>query len=414
MPTARLVLVQHWGGRVTDRIAIIGGLGHVGLPLGIWLASSGHPTSLHDLSVEKRRMVRAGRMPFIEDGAEEMLYRVSLEGMLTVPDSAESVSDVDTVILTIGTPLDEYQNPRLSVVLDCISELLPYLRDGQHLMLRSTVFPGTTRRVDQFLRGSGKSIDVSFCPERIVQGHAIRELRELPHIVSGCTPEAVRRAKAIFQRISGQETYEACVEITPEEAELTKLMLNSWRYIQFAVANEFLQIADEKGCNYDRIRHAMTWRYPRGESLPGPGFAAGPCLLKDTMQLAASVPGRFQLGQAARQVNEGLPEFIVEKLADKLGELRGKTVAILGMAFKGENDDTRDSLSFKLKKLLQFAGAYVLCSDEYAARPEWVTAEQAVSKADAVVVGAPHKAYEGIKADCPVVDVWGITRKVAA
>jgi UDP-N-acetyl-D-mannosaminuronic acid dehydrogenase len=390
------------------RLAIIGA-GHVGAPFGAVAADVGIHTLLWDTNKATLAAYREGRMPFLEHGAEDVLRRTIGKTLFTAESASELAACTD-IVLTIGTPLDEYQNPRLSVVIDCISDLLPYLRDGQHLMLRSTVFPGTTRRVDAFLRGAGRRIDVSFCPERIVQGHAITELRELPHIVSGCTPDAARRAKAIFQRISGQELYDACVEVTPEEAELTKLMLNSWRYIQFAVANEFLEIADEKGCNYDRIRHAMTWRYPRGESLPGPGFAAGPCLLKDTMQLAASVPGRFQLGQAARQVNEGLPEFIV----GKLGNVNGKTVAILGMAFKGENDDTRDSLSFKLKRLLEFGGANVRCSDEYARADGWFTVGDAVAGADAVVIGAPHQRYRGLKVACELIDVWGVTRKAAA
>lgn len=401
---------------MNSNIAIIGGLGHVGLPLGIVLADSGFRVALWDLSEEKAYKVTTGDMPFVEYGAPELLRRVIDNRTLWCsPNANAAVSEASTIIVTIGTPLDEHQNPRLEAVLNCISELLPYLRDGQHIMLRSTVFPGTTRRVDQFLKGAGKKIDVSFCPERIVQGHAIKELRELPHIVSGCTPEAVTRAKATFQKLSGSDLYDASIEVTPEEAELTKLMLNAWRYISFGAANQFHAIADKLGADYGQIQKAMTWRYPRGESLPGPGFAAGPCLVKDTMQLVAAAPDGFQLGVAARQANEGQPALIVAKLKREMGSLSGKTVGILGMAFKNDIDDTRDSLSFKLKKLLEFQGARVLCSDEFATGDGWVSKEEATG-GDAAVVAVAHSAYRGlvVPGRLRVIDLWGCVRRAAA
>jgi UDP-N-acetyl-D-mannosaminuronic acid dehydrogenase len=393
-------------------VAVVGGNGHVGLPVSLVAADSGFRVAACDINPKARGLVRSGRMPFVEYGAEPVLAR-TLGKTLFVPEPeefGEAYASADTIIVTIGTPLDEYLNPRLEPVINVMSELLPHLRDGQHIMLRSTVFPGTTRRVNDYLRGAGKKIDVSFCPERIVQGYAIKELRELPHIVSGCTPEAIKRARKIFQQISGSEVYEASVVVEPEEAELTKLFLNSWRYIQFAAANEFYGITEARGLNYERIRHAMTWRYPRGESLPKPGFAAGPCLLKDTMQLAAAVPDGFLLGQAARLVNEGLPEVII----GQLGDVHGKTVAILGMAFKANIDDTRDSLSFKLKKLLEFAGARVVCSDEHATGEGWLSMGDAIGIADAVVIGAPHDRYRSLRISGPkVIDVWGVTKEAA-
>ena len=389
------------------------GSGHVGLPFGASTAAANYRTLLVDKNRPMLERVKRGEMPFVEHGAEEVLRRV-IGKTLFVADSLAEISDVEHIVVTIGTPLDEHQNPRLDVVFDCIAELLPYLRDGQHIMLRSTVFPGTTRRVDSFLKGAGKRIDVSFCPERIVQGHAIKELRELPAIVSGCTPEAVTRAKAIFQKLSGSDLYDASIEVTPEEAELAKLYLNAWRYIQFAAANQFYAIAGRLGADYEAVRKAMTWRYPRGESLPGPGFAAGPCLVKDTMQLVAAAPDGFQLGVAARLVNEGQPALLVEKLKTELGGLSGKTVGILGMAFKGDIDDTRDSLSFKLKKLLEFQGATVLCSDEFATGDGWVSKEDAAG-GDAVVVGVAHSAYRGlvVPGRTVVVDLWNVLGRAA-
>jgi UDP-N-acetyl-D-mannosaminuronic acid dehydrogenase len=383
-------------------IAIIGGLGHVGLPLGAILADSGYTVGLYDLSIEKRSLVRAGKMPFIEHGADDLLPRLIADGSLQVVDTLEEAARARIIVVTIGTPLDEYQNPRLDPVFRLARELKGHLMPGQHVMLRSTVFPGTTRQLAKFLSDTGA--EVSFCPERIVQGHAIRELRELPQIVSGAGPGSAETAAAVFHRM-GVTTITCLVE----EAELAKLYLNAWRYIQFAAANQFYQIATDRGLDYSKIYEAMTSGYERGKALPKPGFAAGPCLLKDTMQLAAATPNGFQLGRAAALVNEGLPEFILRKLQRLGGALDHATVGILGMAFKADIDDTRDSLSFKLKKLLEFAGCRVLCSDEYATGEGWVTKEELLEKSNVVIVGTPHAAYAGLKVPSGThgVDIWG-------
>jgi UDP-N-acetyl-D-mannosaminuronic acid dehydrogenase len=385
---------------VTNRIAIIGGLGHVGLPFGLVLASVGYEV----VAIDRKAAEFTGRVPFVEHGAQELLDSLP-DGAWTTTASPAACRDADTIIVTIGTPLDEHQNPRLGVVLDCLGELLPYLRNGQHIMLRSTVFPGTTRRVNSFLMGAGLEVHVSFCPERIVQGHAIRELRELPAIVSGCTAAARDHAVGLFAKIS----HINCVQVEPEEAELAKLMLNSWRYIQFGAGNQFYAIAQRLGVNYAEVMRAMKSGYPRARDLPGPGFAAGPCLAKDTLQLSAAAP-EFRLGTEAWHANERMPELVLEMLAER-GIGPGSTVGILGMAFKADNDDTRESLSFKLKKLLEFRGIEVLCSDEHAVGVGWVSREQLVELSHAIVIGVPHAAYRGLDlGERVVVDLWGVTK----
>jgi UDP-N-acetyl-D-mannosaminuronic acid dehydrogenase len=210
------------------------------------------------------------------------------------------------------------------------------------------------------------------------------------------------RVKDLFDRI-GVES----LEVELEEAELTKLFLNAWRYIQFAVGNQFYTMATERGLDYRRIYHAMTHHYKRGD-LPGPGFAAGPCLLKDTMQLAAAYRNQFFLGHAAMMVNEGLPGFLVDALERDTGSPRGKKVGILGMAFKKDIDDTRDALSFKLKKILLFRGATVLCSDEFAHDPSFVSKEQLIASCNIIIVGVPHTAYRElmVPSHIHVVDLW--------
>ena len=277
------------------------------------------------------------------------------------------------------------------------------MRDGALVVLRSTVYPGTTEYVAQRLEEHGRQVDLTFCPERIAEGHALEELRSLPQIVGADDDRAAERAEAMFAQL-GVKT----IRTTSREAELAKLFTNTWRYMKFAVANQFFMIADQAGVDYTNVLRAIREDYPRARDLPGPGFAAGPCLFKDAMQLAAFTTDHFPLGQAAMQVNEGLPQYIVSALQRRYGTLRGKTVGILGMAFKAESDDTRASLSFKLRRLLNWAGARVLATDPYVQDHRLVPLDQVLADSDILVLGAPHAAYRGLEiGGKDVVDVWG-------
>jgi UDP-N-acetyl-D-mannosaminuronic acid dehydrogenase len=244
---------------------------------------------------------------------------------------------------------------------------------------------------------------VAFCPERIAEGQAMQELHELPQIVSARNPAAVERAASLFGTLTDQ-----IIPIGVEEAELAKLFTNTWRYMKFAVANQFFMIADQAGVDYTNVLRAIREDYPRAADLPGPGFAAGPCLFKDAMQLAAFTSDHFPMGQAAMQVNEGLPAYIVNALERRYGGLQGRTVGILGMAFKAESDDVRASLSYKLRKLLSWSGAHVLATDPYVQDDRLVPVETVVRDSDVLVLGAPHKTYRSLQiGGKDVVDVWG-------
>jgi UDP-N-acetyl-D-mannosaminuronic acid dehydrogenase len=256
------------------------------------------------------------------------------------------------------------------------------------------------------LETDGQSWHIAYCPERIAQGYAIRELATLPQLVAGLTEKAIDDACALFSTIAPK-----LIRVTMEEAELAKLFSNAWRYIQFAVANQFYMMSTEIGVDYDSVRKAMIDGYGRAATLPGAGFAAGPCLLKDTMQLAAFQRNHFLLGHAAMMINEGLPDFLVHTLS-QTRDLATSKVGILGMAFKGDIDDTRASLSYKLGKRLRFHGATVFYSDEFARDPTFVSKEELVAKSDVVIVGAPHTAYRELEIPPGVelVDLWGILR----
>jgi UDP-N-acetyl-D-mannosaminuronic acid dehydrogenase len=307
------------------------------------------------------------------------------------------------VIITIGTPIDEFLNPVRKVIQDCVDALLPYLTDGQLLVLRSTVFPGTTDWIDGYLQRQGRRLKVAFCPERVVQGKGVKELKETPQIISGTTEAAAQAAAKLFSPIACE-----LVMATPREAEFAKLFNNAYRYIEFAIANQFYQISKAAGLDYRQVAHAMKHNYPRARGIPTPGLAAGPCLFKDTMQLLAFAQNQFSLGNAAMLVNEGLVLHIVDDL-DQRYDLAGMTVGLLGMAFKAEIDDTRASLSYKFKKALLPLAAAVLTTDPFVTTdPELLALDDVIARSDLLILCAPHAAYRELDfAGKPVVDVWG-------
>ncbi|HEY7701843.1 MAG TPA: nucleotide sugar dehydrogenase [Candidatus Limnocylindrales bacterium] len=385
-------------------VVVLGGGGHVGLPLSLTLADAGLCVGIYDTNQATLDRIAAGEMPFLETGAEDLLRKILPTGRLELGASGSMIERADTLIVVVGTPVDEFLGPSMTVFEHVVNQVAPHLRDGSLVVLRSTVYPGTTAYVRQHLAAAGCRVDVAFCPERIAEGHALEELRTLPQIIGADDDRAAERATALFRRL-----VDKTVRTSTKEAELAKLFTNTWRYMKFAVANQFLMIADQAGVDYTNVLRAIREDYPRAADLPGPGFAAGPCLFKDAMQLAAFTADHFPMGQAAMQVNEGLPAYIVAALERRYGGLAGKTVGILGMAFKAESDDTRASLSYKLRKLLSWAGARVLATDPYVDDDRLVTLECVLDESDVLVLGAPHTAYRGLRiGGKDVVDVWGV------
>ncbi|HMJ38691.1 MAG TPA: nucleotide sugar dehydrogenase [Verrucomicrobiae bacterium] len=385
-------------------MVVVGGCGHVGLPLALSLADCGYKVGIDDIDASKVAYVKAGNVPFLENGADALLKKLLPTGRLELASDPSLVESTDTVILVIGTPIDEFMNPSVRIFDKVLDELMPHLKNTTMIVLRSTVFPGTSESVERRLRAAGIQADVVFCPERIAEGHALEELRTLPQLVGASSDRAFEKASRLFERL-GVST----VRTTPLEAELAKLLTNTWRYMKFAIANQFFQIAHRSGVDYNNVLDAIRHEYPRAADLPGPGFAAGPCLLKDTMQLSAYTPDHFPMGQAAMQINEGLPNYIVDTLNSRKS-LQGRTVGILGMAFKGESDDPRASLSYKLRKLAAFKGARVICTDPFIEDPSFESLESVLRDSDVLVIAAPHRAYRTLELDGrEVVDIWGIT-----
>jgi UDP-N-acetyl-D-mannosaminuronic acid dehydrogenase len=390
-------------------LVIVGGCGHVGLPLGLAFARQGYPVDLLDTSAERVAQVNRGRMPFHEDDAEPLLKQMIEAGLVKATTDAAVLEGAAAVIVTIGTPVDEYLDPSVSPFDRAMNDLLDRVRTGQLLVLRSTVFPGMTDRLARQLERRGQAdVDLAYCPERIVQGQSLSELERLPQLVAGATPRAAERAAALFRAVCPKVLF-----LRPVEAELAKLFCNAWRYINFAIANQFYVMARHFEADFHTIYAALREDYPRMQSLARPGFAAGPCLLKDTMQLGAFNHGSFVLGQAAMMINEGLPYLIVQDIK-RAYPLADMTVGILGMAFKPNSDDPRSSLSYKLRKVLLLECRSVLCTDPFVDDTELTPLAEVLDKADLLIVGTPHNDYRGLKCRQPLIDVTNTIRKEPA
>jgi UDP-N-acetyl-D-mannosaminuronic acid dehydrogenase len=384
------------------KICIVGGCGHVGIPLGLAFASKGQDVTLVDVNPKSVDDINKAKLPFKEDGASELL-KAHIGRNLRATGDVDVVKSKDVVVFVTGTPVDEHLNPKIHDVIKVLNAYLPLLNKRQLIILRSTIFPGVTRIVEETLKAKLGVANLAFCPERIVQGKGIEEIFNLPQLVSGVNEKSEKSAAKLFSVIAPK-----IIKITPEEAELAKLMTNAWRYLEFAIANQFYMMVEKQGLDFYRIFDAMKEDYPRAKHFAGAGLAAGPCLFKDTMQLSAFHNNEFFLGHSAMLVNEGLPNFLVSQLEGKMGSLKGRRIGIMGLAFKPDNDDIRESLSFKIKKLLEMKMAEVLITDEFV--PNTMPIEDFVKKSDGVILGVPHTAYRKLKIKKPYVDCWGCWR----
>jgi len=387
------------------RIVIVGGGGHVGLPLSLALANVGFSVTAFDISTDVVEMLNSAQVPFIEKGAEDLLRKVLGNKSFKASDQPNCLLTADVVIVVIGTPVDEHLSPDPNTVVASIQELSPYLNIDQLLVLRSTVFPGVSKKISEYLAHALPGIDLAYCPERIVEGNALFELTSLPQIIGVSEDPTFARASLIFEQL-GVST----VKCSMEEAELAKLYTNVWRYIKFAIANQFWMMSNDLNVDYENVRHAISFEYPRAADIPGAGFAAGPCLFKDTMQLSALVQQNFPLGQSAMMINEGTPGYVVSRLERKY-KLNELTVGILGMAFKGDVDDVRSSLAFKLRKLLAFKCKEVLMHDPFVLDKRFVDYEEIIEKSDILIIGAPHSLYKLLDTNKPVIDIWNLLQK---
>ena len=380
-------------------ITIIGGAGHIGLPLGILFADKGINVTLYDKNYYAVKKINNSQLPFMEDGGNELLKKNKKRIFATT--NKNSISKSDIIIVCIGTPVKN-NKPDLFYFFKLFKEIKNLLNPDQLLIIRSSIYPGTCEKILKFLGNKFKNI--SYCPERVVQGKSISELPKLPQVISGISNNSILKSRALFRLICKKTIITSILE-----AELIKLFSNAWRYINFSISNEFYMICENLGVDFNTLRKNMINGYERNKNIPTAGFAAGPCLYKDTTQLNAFLKKSFSLGSISTKINQGLPDFIYKKLLSKFkDQLKSKTIGILGITFKGDIDDVRDSLALELLKLLKKHKLNVIFSDEYASLKKNVSKEKLISKSDIIIIGSPHTIYKKLKISKNkyLVDIW--------
>jgi UDP-N-acetyl-D-mannosaminuronic acid dehydrogenase len=397
----------------TSRSVSVIGLGRVGLPLALCFADRGLSVLGVDQDQTVLDSIRAGRMPFSEAGTQEMLDRVIASGRLDLAERAVEATRADDIVITIGTPSFSHIESDLRQVRAAVDDLLPMLRPGHALILRSTIAPGTTEFVAGYLEKRrqlrvGEDLFVAHAPERIAAGRFVEEISTLPCIVGGVGEASTERAASTFSVFGAP-----IVRTTPVQAELAKIWTNILRYTTFALPNLLMMDCERYGANVFEVIDLINRDYPRG-GIARPGMTAGTCLRKDFAfsEERSAAPGMLL---AVSRVNESVPLFLVEGIKRRIGPLSNRKVAVLGLTFKRDTDDERDSLSPKLIRLLERELADVAVCDPHAPSPTQPL-DQAVADADVVIVATNHSAFEGRAAlaeivdgassDCLLVDPW--------
>lgn len=392
------------------KVTVIGAGGHVGLPFSLVVADAGHIVYGVDLNEKLILKLNSGIVPYIEHGAEELLRKHTSEGNIVFTTNASMIKESDVVAIMLGTPVDEENNPRLDDLFNFVDNtLIPNMKKDTLVMLRSTVSPGTTEILRDRIEEKtgwveGTDFYLAFVPERVLQTKGIEETANLPALVGAFSEKSYLKACNFLNTFIDNELF----YLTPREAEIGKLMTNMFRYVTFALANEFWMIGEKQGVNMHRIINAVNFGYERNAiPLPGPNVG-GPCLFKDGRFLLSDIPFA-DLIQTSFHINEGMPDYIFNRI--KALNPKVRTVLILGATFKKDCDDTRNSLSYKMKKVCKKNGAEVYMWDDYVSWPKNKSFPYR-DYFDAVIVMTPHTGTEakwplnGFNDDCIMVDIW--------
>ena len=384
-----------------NHISIIGGAGHVGLPLGLAFAEKKFNVHLIDTNLRYLNMIKNNQMPFYEVGAKNLLKKVNKKKLFHYESNLKNLNCSKYIIICIGTPINKNLKPDLKGFYLLINMLRKKIKKDQILIIRSSVLPGTNVKIKKILKN--KNNNIVYGPERIVQSKSLIELPKLPQILACENKNAFIESKNLFKKIT-----KIIIETSILEAELIKLYSNANRYINFAIANQLYTLCHYHNLDFERIRDIMQLGYERNLNLTKAGLTAGPCLVKDTMQLKHFTKSNFELGSAAMKINERIPNIIIEKLK-KIKNYKKKKIGVLGLAFKGETDDIRDSLSITLLNKLKKLKLKILQSDEYFKNKNNVSRKELITKSNIIIIG-PHNAYKkmNISKQKKIIDIWNI------
>jgi UDP-N-acetyl-D-mannosaminuronic acid dehydrogenase len=396
----------------TADVAVIG-LGRIGLPLALSFADRGLDVIGIDNDPSRLQAVREGRMPFEETGAQEVLGRVHANGALSLSERVVDAAAARQIVITLGTPSFSHIEIDMRDIRSALDDLLGVLEPGHSLILRSTVAPGTTEFVAGYLakhRGFeiGQEVFVAHAPERIAAGRFLAEIDTLPCIIGGVGARSGEVVAELFGAF-----HAPIVQTTPVQAELAKIWANILRYTNFALPNLLMMDCERYAANVFEVIDLINRDYPRG-GIAQPGLTAGTCLRKDFTfsEERSAAPGMLL---AVSRVNESVPLFLLEGAKRRLGTLANRRVAVLGLAFKADTDDERDSLAHKLIRLLERELADVQVHDPHVTTPT-LSFEEAVDGAELVIVASNHSEFcdtralaaiaERAAADCLIVDPW--------
>lgn len=396
-----------------SKVAVIGAGGHVGFPFSLVVADAGHEVYGIEINEGLCAALNAGIIPYVEYGAEKIFDGLLTSGkIMFTPDSSE-IRDCDIIAIMIGTPVDGEGNPRLDDILDYVKfDLAINMKKGQLIILRSTVAPGTTEIIKRELEKAtrmkeGEDFFLVFCPERVAQSHGIEESKKFPQLIGAFCGESYDMARDFFASFNDGATF----FLTPREAEVGKLITNMYRYVNFALANEFFMIADKQGVDIHKVINAANYEYGRmAVPLPGPNVG-GPCLFKDGKFLLTDIHFA-DLIQTSFHINEGMPDYIFNRIKGINPSIGN--ILILGLTFKANCDDTRNSLSYKLIKVCKKNGVQYTAIDPYVADHNYSIDDLMLNKYDAVILMTPHNEFKddhmeyfkGLRNDCIIVDIW--------
>lgn len=396
-----------------EKISIIG-LGRVGLPLALTFAEKGF--YVYGVDVDKNRvlLINSGKMPFLEEGADVLLEKHIGKNVIATTDLQSATQNSQVIILTLGTPVDEHLNPIFSQIESVIQSIVPILHAGQLIVLRSTVSPGTTEYLKRYIEKNtkwkiGQDIFLAFCPERIAEGKSIEEIPIIPQLIGTLEKASGQKAETLFKKLTPE-----IIHSDARSVELAKLYCNMYRYINFAIANEFMMITQQHERDIHEIITLVNKDYKRG-GLKSPGFAAGPCLYKDGFFLVNKTPFA-ELITTAWKINESVPAYLIEEIKKQIS-LIDKKVAILGLAFKKNIDDNRNSLAYRARKIFIAEGAKVALHDPYI---EPGNLQNILKDAEVVLIAMNHDAYKELTIEKirdytnkePIIcDVWNLLGK---
>lgn len=382
------------------KVGIIGGAGHVGLPLSLTLSLKGFNVLIIDDNYSAINKIKKCHPPFLETNLKENLKKVisKKKYLLNFSSKISSIFDCEQIIICIGTPISKDLKPQNQTILKLFSNMKKYLNKGQNIIIRSSISPGTYKIIENKLRG----YCISYCPERVAQGYSFLELPNIPQIISSRKRIGLLKSKKIFSNISKKIIY-----CSPEEAELAKLFSNAFRYIYFSISNEFYKISRKLNLEFSKIKKIMQDDYPRNKNIPRPGFVGGPCLMKDTMQLNSIKKTKNSLLYQSYLINENMPLFIFKDLIKKYKFEKKSKILFLGLTFKPNNDDLRGSLTFELYKKFKKNFMNTSYFDPYLKRETKLNINLLIQKNDYVILGTAHTFFSSyVKSNKKIINLF--------